>query len=253
MIVNVIPCLSDNYSYCIIDHETKKVCLIDPAEFDSVDAFLQKNNLTVDYILNTHHHSDHVGGNTLLKKKYNCKILGFGPDKNRIPGLDISLNEKQIWNFGNTEIETRHAPGHTSGHVFYFIKKEKIAFVGDVVFSLGCGRVFEGTLEQMYDSINKIKNLPMETKIFCGHEYTQSNLKFCLSLDKNNSALKKREKQILQQRERNEPTIPTTVLEEQKTNVFFRLNDPEIRKAILLEKVSDLEVFKKLRKLKDNF
>ena len=125
--------------------------------------------------------------------------------------------------------------------------------VGDVVFSLGCGRVFEGTLEQMYDSINKIKNLPMETKIFCGHEYTQSNLKFCLSLDKNNSDLKKREKQILEQRGRNEPTIPTTVLEEQKTNVFFRLNDPRIRKAILLEKASDLEVFKKLRKLKDNF
>ena len=118
MIVNVIPCLSDNYSYCIIDHETKKVCLIDPAEFDSVDAFLQKNNLTVDYILNTHHHSDHVGGNILLKKKYNCKILGFGPDKNRIPGLDISLDEKKYGILEIPKLKHNMLPGIPVGMFF---------------------------------------------------------------------------------------------------------------------------------------
>ena len=253
MIVNLIPCLADNYSYCIIDSVNKNVILIDPAEFGTVDNFLKNKNLVPNYILNTHHHSDHVGGNILLKQKYNCSILGFAADKDRIPGIDTFLKDKETIKIGNLEIETHHAPGHTSGHVFYYLRNEKIAFVGDIVFSLGCGRIFEGTIEQMYHSINKVKNLAPETRIFCGHEYTKSNLNFCMSIDKNNEDLKIKEQIILDQRKHNIPTIPTTVMDEQKTNIFFRLNDTKIRKAISLENATELEVFSKLRKLKDNF
>jgi hydroxyacylglutathione hydrolase len=231
----------------------KNVILIDPAEFGAVDNFLKNKNLVPNYILNTHHHSDHVGGNILLKQKYNCSILGFAADKDRIPGIDTFLKDKETIKIGNLEIETHHAPGHTSGHVFYYLRNEKIAFVGDIVFSLGCGRVFEGTMEQMYHSINKVKNLSPETRIFCGHEYTKSNLNFCISIDKNNKDLKIKEQIILDQRKHNIPTIPTTVMDEQKTNIFFRLDDTKIRKAISLENATELEVFSKLRKLKDNF
>jgi hydroxyacylglutathione hydrolase len=231
----------------------KNVILIDPAEFGAVDNFLKNKNLVPNCILNTHHHSDHVGGNILLKQKYNCSILGFAADKDRIPGIDTFLKDKETIKIGNLEIETHHAPGHTSGHVFYYLRNEKIAFVGDIVFSLGCGRVFEGTMEQMYHSINKVKNLSPETRIFCGHEYTKSNLNFCISIDKNNKDLKIKEQIILDQRKHNIPTIPTTVMDEQKTNIFFRLDDTKIRKAISLENATELEVFSKLRKLKDNF
>ena len=253
MIVNVIPCLSDNYSYCIVDSETKKVAIIDPAEFNAVDSFLEENKLSLDFILNTHHHGDHVDGNNALKKKYACKIVGFAPDHNRIPGIDILLEDQQAWKFGNTEIVTHHAPGHTSGHVFYYIKKNNLAFVGDIVFSLGCGRIFEGTYEQMFTSVTKIKNLPSQTKIFCGHEYTQSNLAFCMSIDKDNDDLKKRASEVESLRKQSNPTIPTTVARELKTNIFFRPDNPSIKNSLTLTNATDLEVFIKLRKLKDNF
>ena len=163
------------------------------------------------------------------------------------------LGDQQAWKFGNTEIVTHHAPGHTSGHVFYYIKKNNLAFVGDIVFSLGCGRIFEGTYEQMFTSVTKIKNLPPQTKIFCGHEYTQSNLAFCMSIDKDNDDLKKRASEVESLRKQSNPTIPTTVARELKTNIFFRPDNPSIRNSLTLTNATDLEVFIKLRKLKDNF
>ena len=253
MIVNIIPCLTDNYSYCIVDPVTKKVAIIDPAEFETINSFLEKKNLSLDFILNTHHHGDHVDGNNSLKKKYGCKIVGFAPDKNRIPGIDILLEDEQVWKFGDTEITIYHAPGHTSGHIFYYLKKNNLAFVADIVFSLGCGRIFEGTYEQMFASINKIKNLPAQTKIFCGHEYTESNLAFCMSIDKENEHLKKRATEIKNLRKKSQPTVPTTIATELKTNIFCRLHNPNIRNSIALTNATDLEVFTKLRKLKDNF
>jgi hydroxyacylglutathione hydrolase len=253
MIVNVIPCLSNNYSYCIVDPKTKKVAIVDPAEFNAIDFFLKENNLSLDFILNTHHHGDHVDGNQSLQKKYNCKIVGFAPDSNRIPGIDIFLDDGQVWEFANTEVEVHHVPGHTSGHIFYYFKKNNLAFVGDVVFSLGCGRIFEGTYEEMFTSVDQIKKLPPETKVFCGHEYTESNLAFCMSVDPDNADLKKRAAEIENLRRQNKPTIPTTIGMELKTNIFFRLDDLTIRKSLSLNNATDLEVFTKLRKLKNNF
>ncbi len=251
--VNLINCLSDNYSYLIFNPDTKKGIVVDPAESKPVINELKKLNISLEYIFITHHHADHVGGNLDLKKIFNCKIVGFEGDANRIPGIDIKLKDKENFEFENETIQLNTAPGHTSGHVFYFFNKNKYAFVGDVVFSLGCGRIFEGTAKQMFDSVQKIKNLPDETKIFCGHEYTASNSKFCIAYDKENKNLIKRIDQIKKLRSQNLPTIPTTVLEEKANNIFFRSDNEQVISNIGMNGSDEVEIFKKLRELKDNF
>ena len=252
MIIEIIPCLSDNYSYLIHEKKFNTVSIVDPSEFKSCDEAIKKYK-KLDFILNTHHHTDHVGANLELKKKYNSKILGSDSDKNRIPGIDIFLKENQKQKIGNLEFEVIFIPGHTKGHIAFFFRKEKIAFTGDTLFSLGCGRVFEGTHEEMFNSLNKIKNLPPDTKIYCGHEYTKTNLNFCLTYDPANTLLKKKQVEVLKKLNSNQPTIPSTLGQEIETNIFLRCNDPEIKHAIGLKDSSELEVFSKLRDLKDTF
>ena len=252
MIIEIVPCLSDNYSYVIYEKETNTISIVDPAEFDACDKVINKYK-KLDFILNTHHHADHVGANLELKRKYNSKILGSDLDKKRIPGIDILLKENQKQKIGNLEFEVIYIPGHTKGHIAFFFNKEKVAFTGDTLFSLGCGRIFEGTHEEMFNSLNKIKNLPPDTKIYCGHEYTKSNLNFCLAYDTNNTFLKEREIDILKKLNSNKPTIPSTLDQEIKTNIFLRCNDPEIKYTLGLNDSSEVEVFSKLRDLKDTF
>jgi hydroxyacylglutathione hydrolase len=251
--VKLVNCLSDNYSYIIFNPISKKAIIIDPAEATPIINSIEKLGVKLQYILITHHHADHVGGNDELKRKYKCKIVGFKNDANRIPGIDIQIDDGEIFNFEDEEIQLNFAPGHTSGHIFYFFKKNKLAFVGDVVFSMGCGRIFEGTAEQMYNSVMKIKSLPDDTKIYCGHEYTESNLKFCLAYDKNNHDLKKRETEVKNLRQKGLPTIPTTVSDEKKNNIFFRCDEDDVSNNLSLKEATPQEVFKKLRELKDNF
>ena len=252
MIIEIIPCLSDNYSYLIHDKKTNTVSIVDPSDFKTCDNVIKKHK-KLDFILNTHHHVDHVGANLELKKKYNAKILGSNSDKDRIPGIDILLKENQKQKIGDIEFEVIFIPGHTKGHIAFFFSKEKIAFTGDTLFSLGCGRVFEGTHQEMFNSLNKIKNLPHDTKIYCGHEYTKSNLNFCLKYDTKNTFLKEKEIEIQKKLSSNQPTIPTTLGQEIKTNIFFRCNDPEIKQNLGLKDSSEAEVFSKLRDLKDSF
>ena len=252
MKIEIIPCLSDNFSYLIHDKESDKVSIVDPAEYKVCDNVIKKYK-KLDFILNTHHHADHVDGNLELKKKYNSKILGFELDKDRIPGIDILLKENQKHKIGKLEFELIFVPGHTKGHVAFFFFKEKVVFTGDTLFSLGCGRVFEGTHEEMFNSLNKIKKLPPDTKIYCGHEYTKSNLNFCLKYDSKNTFLKEKEIEIQKKLSSNQPTIPTTLGQEIKTNIFFRCNDPEIRHTLGLKDSSEAKVFSKLRDLKDSF
>ena len=252
MIIEIIPCLSDNYSYLIHEKKFNTVSIVDPSEFKTCDEAIKKYK-KLDFILNTHHHADHVGANLELKKKYNSKILGSNSDKNRIPGIDIFLKENQKQKIGNLEFEVIFIPGHTKGHIAFFFRKEKIAFTGDTLFSLGCGRIFEGTHEDMFNSLNKIKNLPPDTKIYCGHEYTKTNLNFCLTYDPTNKLLKEKQVDILKKLSFNQPTIPVTLGQEIKTNIFLRCNDPEIKHVIGLKDSSELEVFSKLRDLKDTF
>ena len=253
MKIEIIPCLNDNYSYLIHDEISNTVAIVDPSEFVPCDTIISKNYQKLDFILNTHHHYDHVGGNEELKKKYNSKVLGFENDKNRIPQIDTVLKDNQEFKIGTLNFTTIFIPGHTRGHVAFYFKKERVVFTGDTLFSLGCGRVFEGTYKQMFQSLNKLKNLPGETKVYCGHEYTFKNLEFCLKFNPNNDFLKKKKDDIKLSLKNKKPTIPSTIADEIKANIFFRVNDPDVKKAINLENSPDIEIFTKLRDLKDNF
>ena len=253
MKIEIIPCLNDNYSYLIHDEISNTVAIVDPSEFMPCDKIISKNYQKLDFILNTHHHYDHVGGNEELKKKYNSKVLGFENDKNRIPQIDTVLKDNQEFKIGTLNFTTIFIPGHTRGHVAFYFKKERVVFTGDTLFSLGCGRVFEGTYKQMFQSLNKLKNLPGETKVYCGHEYTFKNLEFCLKFNPNNDFLKKKKDDIKLSLKNKKPTIPSTIADEIKANIFFRVNDPDVKKAINLENSPDIEIFTKLRDLKDNF
>ena len=163
MKIEVIKCLQDNYSYLIIDNKNKYACVVDPGESYPIINFIENSDIELRYILNTHHHYDHIGGNLELKNKYGSKIVAFKDDKDRIPGVDILVKDNQVWKADNFKAKIYHTPGHTSGHIVFHFFNEKKIFTGDTLFSLGCGRVFEGTFEQMFNSLNKIKKLPKET------------------------------------------------------------------------------------------
>ena len=239
MKIQVIPCLQDNYAYIIIDEANKTACVIDPSESEPVINFLEKNNIKLKFILNTHHHYDHVGGNKELKKKYAAKIIGYKGDKDRIPGIDFLVDDQDNWKQENFEAKIIHIPGHTLGHICFYFYKENSAFTGDTLFSLGCGRIFEGTYLQMFNSLKKLKMLPENTKIFCGHEYTKQNSEFCIMHDKDNQNLKNKINENDIKLKKGLPTIPSTIKDELECNIFL--------------KSDNLENFSKLRDLKDNF
>ena len=239
MRVEIIPCLQDNYSYLIIDDSNNSACVVDPSEATPIINFLENKNINLKYILNTHHHFDHIGGNKDLKKKFGSIVLGFKEDSNRIPGIDVLLEDEQIWKAENFVAKIIHIPGHTIGHICFNFFQEKLVFTGDTLFSLGCGRIFEGTYEEMFESLNKIKSLPKETKIYCGHEYTLNNAKFCIKYDPDNQNLQKKIEKIKKQTRDGLPTIPSTIKDELDCNIFLR--------------AKNVESFSKLRDLKDNF
>ena len=251
--VNIILCLQDNYSYVIHDTTTGIVGVIDPSEFIPIDNFIKKKFNKIDFILNTHHHFDHTGGNLELKKKYSSEIIGSAEDEKRIPGIDIKLLNNDIFKFGNVNFDIILVPGHTHGHICFHSKKEKIIFTGDTLFSLGCGRVFEGTYLQMLDSLSRIKKLPQNTNIYCGHEYTKKNLEFCIKFEPDNVFLKDKKNWITSKLSKKEPTIPTTIKEELNTNIFLRCDIFAIKKFLGMENSQEVEIFKKLRDLKDTF
>jgi len=253
MQITSIPCLTDNYAYVINDNFSKTVGVVDPSEAHPIITFLEKNNLNLNYILNTHHHFDHVGGNNELKKKYSAKIVGFSGDKHRIPGIDVMLENNERWIFGNSPVKIFHIPGHTLGHICFFFEKEKLAFTGDTLFSLGCGRIFEGDHKQMLKSLNKIKALPPDTKIYCGHEYTYKNAEFCIKYDKENINLKKYFEKIKKLRLKNLPTTPSKLEDELKSNIFLRCDQNDLKIKLNMKNQEDFKVFKKVRDLKDIF
>ena len=239
MRIKIIKCLQDNYSYLIIDEKNNTACVVDPSEAAPIIKFIESKKIKLECILNTHHHYDHIGGNLELKKKYNSEIVGFEGDKNRIPGANIHVVDNQVWKKNNFEAKIYHIPGHTTGHIAFHFFKEKKIFTGDTLFSLGCGRIFEGTYEQMFNSLNKIKKLPKDTEIYCGHEYTLQNSNFCLANDSKNLKLQEKIVRIKEKLKKKLPTIPTILSDEMECNIFL--------------KTEDLESFSKLRDLKDNF
>ena len=239
MKIEIIKCLNDNYSYLIINESNQNACVIDPSEAKPIINFIEKNNVNLRYILNTHHHYDHVGGNAELKKKYKLSVIGFKGDKDRIPEIDTLVEDEQVWKQDNFEAKIYHIPGHTTGHIAFHFFKEKVIFTGDTLFSLGCGKIFEGTYEQMFNSLNKIKKLPKDTEIYCGHEYTLQNSNFCIAYDSNNFYLKKKITKIKEKIKKGLPTMPTILDDEIQCNIFL--------------KAEDIQSFSKLRDLKDNF
>ena len=239
MKIEIIKCLQDNYSYLLINQKNQNACVVDPSEAKPIIDFIEKKKINLKFILNTHHHYDHIGGNKELKKKYGAKIVGFKNDKDKIPEIDIFVENNQTWMNKEFEAKIIHIPGHTLGHICFYFSKDKIAFTGDTLFSLGCGRIFEGTYEQMFASLNKLKKLPIDTKIYCGHEYTLNNSIFCLQHEKNNKNLEKKIFEIKDKLKNNLPTLPSTIGEELACNIFLR--------------AKNLEDFSKLRYLKDNF
>ena len=253
MEITPIPCLTDNYAYIINDKKSKTIGVVDPSESEPIISFLEKKNLKLNYILNTHHHFDHIGGNLELKKKYNAKVLGFIDDKHRIPGIDITLKDNENWNFGKALVKIMHIPGHTLGHICYFFVQEKIAFTGDTLFSLGCGRIFEGDHKMMLNSLNRIKKLPKDTMIYCGHEYSYKNGEFCIKYDNNNTELKNKFEKIKKLRSNNLPTIPSRLEDELKSNIFLRCDQSDLKIKLNMKNQEDFKVFKKVRDLKDNF
>jgi len=239
MRIQIIPCLQDNYTYLVIDEKNNTACVIDPSEANPVIKYLEKNKIKLKFILNTHHHYDHVGGNQKLKEKYGASIIGYKEDKERIPGIDIFVDDQETWIHENFEAKVIHVPGHTLGHICYYFTKEESIFTGDTLFSLGCGRIFEGTYSQMFNSLMRLKKLPQNTKIFCGHEYTKQNSDFCIIHDKNNKNLKVKINDVEIKLKKGLPTVPSTIKDELECNIFLRSDN--------------IETFSKLRDLKDNF
>lgn len=221
MKIELIPLLKDNYAYLLTD-DSGTVGVVDPSTAEPVQKLLEEKGLGLDYVINTHHHWDHTGGNPGLKKKYNCQIAAPAADAHRIDGLDIGLKEGEIFKFGNSEAQILETPGHTSGHICLFFPEEKALFCGDTLFAMGCGRLFEGTAEQMWNSLSKIMALPDDTQIYCGHEYTQANGEFCLNIDPDNTDLQNRMVDVKTARDAGHPTIPSTLKLEKQTNAFLR-------------------------------
>ena len=253
MEIKIIKCLADNFSYILFDKKTSLSVVIDPSEAGPIIEVIKKNNLNLKYVINTHHHYDHVGGNQELKEKYNCKIAAYEADKDRIPGIDINLKNNQTWKNELFECKILHIPGHTSGHICVYINEINALFTGDTLFSLGCGRIFEGTYDEMYDSLNKLKSFPKQTQIYCGHEYTKKNSDFCIYFDPKNNKLQEKVLVINKHIQNGTPTVPTLLEDELECNIFLRSDNSEIQKQLGINSEDPFETFVKLRDLKDNF
>jgi hydroxyacylglutathione hydrolase len=252
----IIPALvgtMDNYIYGLRDAASGKAAIVDPAEAAPVLQTLKDTGWQLDYIINTHHHWDHTDGNLELKAATASQVVGARADRHRIPGIDMDLGEEDTFELGESVAQILEIPGHTSGHIALWFPEAQALFSGDTLFSIGCGRVFEGTYEQMWQSLQKLSNLPDETKLYCGHEYTVKNARFALTVEPNNKALQNRLKDAQESQARGEPTIPSTIAEERAANPFLRPDSPEIRQALGLEDADDLTVFTALREAKDRF
>jgi hydroxyacylglutathione hydrolase len=216
-------------------------------------AALEERGWSLTHILNTHHHADHAGGNLELKRRTGCRIVGPRADAARIPGIDVEVGDGDAFELGSHRIEVFDTPGHTRGHIVYFFPQDDVAFVGDTLFSLGCGRLFEGTPAQMWSSLTKIMSWPERTRLYCAHEYTQANGRFAVTVEPGNRALAERVAEVAKLRAAGKPTVPSTLALEKATNPFLRPASRNLRETIGLAGASDVEVFAKTRALKDAF
>jgi hydroxyacylglutathione hydrolase len=249
--VHQFPCLSDNYGVLIRDAATAAVASIDAPDAAAVTAALAAKGWKLTHILTTHHHADHTDGNLALKAATGCTIIGPKGEAARIPGIDTEVGEGETFAFGALKVHVLETPGHTAGHITFWIPAAGVAFVGDTLFAMGCGRVNEGTMEMMWRSVSKIAKLPPATRLYCGHEYTASNAKFALTMEPDNEALQARARAIDALRAEGKPTLPTRVDIELETNPFLRPQSAAIRARLGMAKADDWQVFGELRERKN--
>lgn len=245
------PCLMDNYGFLIHEPTENKTATIDTPEAEKILEALDYKGWKLDYIFNTHHHFDHVGGNQELKEKTGCKIIGPKAEADKIPNLDFTFDENSLTKLGAEEARIFELPGHTLGHIAYYFTSAKKVFVGDTLFALGCGRLFEGTPQQMWNSLQKLIALPDDVMVYCAHEYTQSNAKFALSLEPNNSALVERAADIDAKRAQGIATVPTIMGLEKATNPFLRSMSLELQQNLNMVGAKPVDIFAEVRKRKD--
>ncbi len=252
--VELIPAFQDNYIYLLRTPGSDDVGIVDAGDATPALAELDRQGLTLTHIFNTHHHPDHIGGNDALKARFpNAKLVGPASETARIPGMDVTLKEGDTVDFGTISFKTLEVPGHTTGHIALFSENGNAVFSGDTLFAMGCGRMFEGTAPQMWNSLNKLKWLPSATRVYCGHEYTQGNARFTLTVDPTNKAAVDRAAEVDRLRADNKPTIPSTIGLENETNPFLRADDPAVAKGVGLPGADPVTVFAEVRRRKDNF
>lgn len=254
--VHQFPCLDDNYGYLLHDPTTGATAAIDTPDAKTYSSELKQRGWTLTHVWNTHHHWDHTGGNVELKADGDVNIWGPESEASKIPGLTQPVTGGDVLSFGSTEVQVINVGGHTLGHIAFYVPSQKILFPGDALFVLGCGRMFEGTAEQFWDSLKRLKELPPETKVFCAHEYTLSNAKFAVSVEPSNPDLQSLYAEIQSKRKQNVPTVPSTIGQELKTNPFLRIDvSEEVRRNVGVKEGVDDEAtaFGRVRSAKDNF
>jgi len=251
--IHQIPVLSDNYVYLAHDVATGKTAVVDPATHEEVLEALAEKGWTLTHILNTHHHADHTGGNMALKQATGCTIVGPRADRDRIPGIDVEVGDGESYALGESVAKVFDVPGHTRGHIAYWFGDSDALFCGDTMFALGCGRLFEGTPQQMWTSLSKLRALPGSTQVYCAHEYTKSNAAFAVTVEPDNGALVARKSMIDDMRARGERTVPSTLAEEIATNPFLRPDSPDLQRTLGMVGAPLVDVFAETRRRKDNF
>jgi len=249
--IALVPCLNDNYCVLLHDSESGETLAIDAPDAAAIDAALDARGWKLTHLFITHHHTDHTQGIAALKARWSCHVTGPEAEADRISGLDATVNEKSPLAFAKRNVRVLEMPGHTLGHVAYFFPDDGVAFTGDTLFALGCGRIFEGDAEGMWGALQKLMALPETTQIYCGHEYTLSNARFAMSVEPENADLKARAAEVEALRAANKPTLPTVLAKEKSTNPFLRADSRAIRARLGLERAPDWKVFERLRELKN--
>ncbi len=249
----LFTCLKDNYGVLLHDPSNGATAAIDAPEAAPIEAALKETGWRLTDILVTHHHGDHTGGIVDLKKRYACRVIAPRKEAQKIPGVDVTVREGDIVTVGTLVGRVIETPGHTSGHIAYWFKSEKLVFVGDTLFSIGCGRLLEGNPETMWQSLLKLRNLPADTQVYCGHEYTAANVHFALTIEPKNAALRSRAEEVVRLCSAGKPTIPTTIGAEKTANPFLRADLHSVASAVGLEGGPAVQVFATIRARKDKF
>jgi hydroxyacylglutathione hydrolase len=249
--IRLFPCLTDNFGYLIHDPATKATAAIDAPEAAPILKALEREGWTLTDILITHHHGDHVGGVAELKQKYKCRVVAPHDKAARIADVDLRVGQGDVVKVGSLAARVLETPGHTLDHISYVFDGDKALFAADTLFSIGCGRVFEGDYPMMWESLLKLRALPDDFKLYCGHEYTAANVKFALTVEPENAALQARATEVARLRAEAKPTIPTLLGEEKKANVFLRADEPSVAAGVRMKGRSAAEVFSELRERKN--